>query len=214
MKSRLFFACMILFTLSCMEAESQDYYINTLLGNKSTRSSGGYGAITNKFTTINGSPANLVEMYGGWYVNHKFLLGVAFAGATNDLPVSSEFTALPGIDMSYEYGQVGLMTEYVIGSGKAIHIAFQLFTGTGFTVQYLRHSMENDYWDYHYDQVYDENWFFITEPGVKLEMNVFRWMRFSPGVSYRAAYNSNTRGLTDNVISGTSYNLTLKFGKF
>ncbi|GAB1446496.1 MAG: hypothetical protein KF860_06140 [Cyclobacteriaceae bacterium] len=60
----------------------------------------------------------------------------------------------------------------------------------------------------------DENWFFVAEPGVKLEMNVFRWMRFSPGYSYTTVYGSDTAGLSDNDLSGSSFNLTMKFGKF
>ena len=105
------------------------------------------------------------------------------------------------------------MTEYVIGSGKAVHVAFQLFSGAGFTMQYERHRLSDDF-ESHSDDVYDEDFFFVAEPGVKLELNVFKWMRFSPGVSYRAAFNTNTAGLTDDSLSGTSVNLTLKFGKF
>jgi hypothetical protein len=213
MKTRLAFA-FILFSATITTAVGQDYAISTLLGRNGPRASGGYGAISNKFTTINGHQANLAEVYGGWYVNHRFLLGLGFAALTNDIPVAPEFSALPGTSLSYEYGQAGLMTEYVIGSGKAIHVSFQLFSGAGFTVQYLRHPVEHNYWDDGYNQTYDENWFFVAEPGVKLEMNIFRWMRFSPGVSYRAAFNSSSKELSDDALSDISYNLTLKFGKF
>ena len=195
-------------------AQGQDYAIETVFGSGSPRASGGYGAITNKFTTIDGQFANLVEVYGGWYINHRFLLGFAFAGVTNDLPVLPEFSAKPGTALSYEYGQVGLMTEYVIGSEKAVHVAFQLFAGSGFTMQYERHTLYDDFEDDHRHEVYDEDWFFVAEPGVKLEMNVFRWMRFSPGISYRAAFNSSGKGISDNALSAISYNATLKFGKF
>jgi hypothetical protein len=58
------------------------------------------------------------------------------------------------------------------------------------------------------------NWFFVAEPGIAIEVNVFKWMRFSPGVSYRAAFNSNGQGLSDSALSAMSYNMTLKFGKF
>jgi len=175
--------------------------------------SGGYGALTNKFTFINGDFANLAGVYGGWYVNHKFLLGISAAAATNNIPVPDQYSVDPLRKMSYEYGQFGLITEYVWGSNKPVHLAFNLFSGAGFTVQYQRHDWENNHdWDHHDNK--DENWFFVAEPGVQVEVNLFKWMRFSPGISYRAAFGSDAPGLSDSDLSNLTYNATLKFGKF
>jgi hypothetical protein len=177
---------------------------------------GGFGALSNKFTKINGQYANMAELYGGVYINHRFLLGVGGAAVTNDLPVPEEFSTIPGRKLSYEYGQCGLVTEYVLGSDKAFHLVFHLFSGAGFTVQYDRKNWDED--DFHDNfntkDKCDENWFFVAEPGVQLEINLLRWMRFSPGVTYRAAYGSDARGLSDRDISDFSYNATLKFGRF
>ena len=111
------------------------------------------------------------------------------------------------------YGQVGGYAEYVLASNKAVHLAFNVFTGAGFTLQYKRSWQDGPHefdWDYNEDQ----DWFFVAEPGVTVEFNVFKWMRFSPGVSYRAAFNSDGRGLGDRALSNISYNLSMKFGKF
>ena len=40
--------------------------------------------------------------------------------------------------MSYEYGQVGLIMEFAPASNKAVHLAFSLFSGAGFTLQHER----------------------------------------------------------------------------
>lgn len=203
------FACLTLFSVA---AFAQDNEIQTVF-KTSGKGSGGYGAITNKFTTINGDFMNLAGVYGGWYVNHKFLLGVSAAAATNDVPVPTQYSVDPTRNMSYEYGQFGLITEYVIGSNKPVHFAFNLFSGAGFTVQYERHGWHDEDYDWHEDKR-DENWFFVAEPGVQVEVNLFKWMRFSPGVSYRAAFGSDARGLSDSDLSNITYNATLKFGKF
>lgn len=187
------------------------YPIQTLFGGPRIRASGGYAALTNKFSSINGEFANLVEIYGGWYINHRFLLGVSGAAVTNTLPVPNEFSVRPGERMSYAYGQAGLMTEFVIGSQRVVHLSVQLFNGAGFTVQYLR-DLQNEAWDE--DFPHDTNWFYVAEPGVKLEVNVFRWLRLCPGISYRAAFNSRAKGLSDSDLSGSNINLTLKIGKF
>ena len=214
MKTKSLLLLLSVYSATLVFAQAQDYAINTLLGNGPIRASGGFGALTNKFTTINGHHANIVEVYGGWYINHSFLIGLAAAAVTNDIPVLPAHSARPGTRLSYEYGQVGMMTEYVLASEKSIHLALQLFGGGGLTMQYDRNEFRNSYADDPIHQTYDEDWFFVAEPGVKLEMNVFKWMRFSPGISYRATFNSHGRGLSDDGLSAMSYNLTAKFGKF
>jgi hypothetical protein len=192
-----------------------DYQIETVFKG-GARSIRGYGALTNKFTTIRGEYANLAGIYGGVYINHKLMIGVGAAALTNTLAVPLQYSADPLKDLNYEYGQFGLMTEYVLGSSKAFHVAFNLFSGAGFTLQNEREDWHNDHdddfdWE---DESRDSNWFFVVEPGVQFEINVFKWMRFAPGVSYRAAFGSEGMGMKDSDISNISYNATLKFGRF
>ena len=173
--------------------------------------SGGFGAITNSFSTIGGKYANLVGFYGGWYVNSKFLIGISGKAITNDLPVQPEYSTNPFVNNSYAFGQFGLVTEYIVASNKVFHVGFHLFTGAGFTGQYERFNWDGNS-SGHSD--FNEDFFTVVEPGVLIELNLMKWMRFSPGISYRAAFGSNTPGLSDNDLSNLSYNLTLKFGKF
>jgi len=211
----LFALCILLLASSGAVAQENtgrdDNQVQSLF--KTRGGSGGYGAITNKFTRIGDSYANMVGVYGGWYVNHSFLLGFGAAGLTNDIKVPLEHSVAPPQDLSYMYGQVGMVTEYVLESNKAVHIAFNLFSGAGFTMQYERYDWQ-DGDEFDWDGGHDEDWFFVAEPGVQLEINLFKWMRFSPGVSYRAAFGSDARGLGDNALSDISYNATFKFGKF
>lgn len=88
-----------------------------------------------------------------------------------------------------------------------------MFSGVGFPAQYDRNEFYN--YDYnHTNDIHDENWFYVIEPGAQLEMNLFRWMRISPGVSYQHAYGSDAMGLSDSSLSDWTYNITLKFGGF
>ncbi len=213
MKTISILTFLIISAFAPIRTQAQDNgEIQTIFKSNPVRSSGGYGALTNKFTTINGEYANLVEIYGGWYINHRFMIGLSGGATTNDLPVPSQFSAIPGENLSYEYGQFGLATEYVLGSNRTFHLVFQLMTGAGFTLQYDRNNYRESY--SRSGVALDENWFFVAEPGVQLEVNIFKWMRFSPGYSYRTVYGSNAPGLRDKDISGSSLNLTLKFGKF
>jgi hypothetical protein len=189
--------------------------IQTIFNNRGPHPSGGYASISNKFSTVNGDYANIVELYGGWYINHRWLIGLEGAASTNDIPVPFVHSTNPGHKMSYQYGQFGFMTEYVFGSNKAVHVSVQMFAGAGFTLQYHRPDWrDEDFWNNVPDYDHDENWFYVAEPGVKVEVNVFRWLRFCPGISYRAAYKSKGRGLTDSDLSSPSVNVGLKIGRF
>jgi hypothetical protein len=208
---RISSALTVLIFLAVLSSKAQE--IQTLF--RHSRPSGAYGALSNKFTSINGQYANLAEIYGGWFINKKFMIGVGAAASTNNLQVPIEYSTDPLRNMSWQYGQFGLTTEYVFWSNKVVHVNVGLFSGAGFTVQYER---KWDDWDddsFDSDDVdHDENFFFVMEPGVQVEVNVLRWMRFSPGVSYRRSFGSDGMGLKDSDISDWSYNLTLKFGKF
>lgn len=212
MKTKLFLTLVVLVTSSVLATAQEE--ISTIFRGNGLRSSGGYGAIVNKFTTIDGKFANMVEVYGGWYINHRLLLGVGAGATTNYIGVPDQYSTLPNERMSYEMGQVGMVTEFVIASNKAVHATFNVMTGAGFTLQYVRypwHEVENyEFFDYDHDS----NWFFLVEPGINVELNLLKWMRFTPGVSYRIANGSQSQGLTDKKISGGSINLGFKFGKF
>jgi hypothetical protein len=203
-------------TVLAQEFETQEKSDIETVFKGGTRSIRGYGALTNKFTTLGGEYANLVGAYGGVFINHKFMIGIGGAALTNRIDVPLQYSADLSRDLNYEYGQFGLVTEYVLGSNKAFHIAFNLFTGAGFTLQHERDDWRDhdDDFDFDDDDANDENWFFVAEPGVQFEINVFKWMRFSPGISYRAAFGSDGLGMKDSDISNISYNATLKFGWF
>jgi hypothetical protein len=217
------FAFMMTAVVSLRAQEQQDssarpsYYpqeeINTVFKSSPRARISGYGVISNKFTSIDGNYMNLSEIYGGVYLNRRVMIGVGGAASTNNLPVPDQFSSVEGRKLSYQYVQFGLYTEYVIGSNKAIHPVVHLFAGPGLTVQYDRHDWDDfDEMDEHENR--DENWFMVAEPGVQIEINVFRWMRFSPGVSYRMAFGNDASGLSDSKLSGMSFNASLKFGRF
>lgn len=189
--------------------------VQTVFKGNGIKRSGGYAALSNKFTTINGDYANMPEIYGGWFVNSKFLLGASLAATTNYIPAPYSFNQPSNQKMTYQYGQFGLMTEYVFASNKTVHLVANMTTGAGFSLRYDRKNWDDyDHWDEWDDDNDNANFFFLLEPGVQLEVNLLKWMRFAPGVSYRKTFGAKGNGLSDSDLSNVSYNLTLKFGKF
>jgi hypothetical protein len=209
MKTRLLLANLFiaLITFTAAGQEVQSIFANG-------RDTGGYGALSNKFTYIGGEFANICEVYGGVLINRRWMVGMSFAGSTNDIKVPLEYSVDPVNPMTYQYGQGGLVVERVFNSNRPVHFVLSMFSGVGFSAQYNR----NEWYDYNYNNqsssLHDENWFYVLEPGAQLELNLFRWMRLSPGVSYRQTYGSDGLGLSDDSLSDWTYNITLKFGGF
>src|SRR5262245_41503857 len=127
---------LLLLTAVSMCFGQEGYHIQTIFKAPNKHANGGFGAISNKFTRIRGEYANIAEVYGGWYINHRFLLGLEGAAVTNNLPVPAEYSLDPfGGKMSYQYGQFGLMTEYTLWSDWLVHVSFHVVNGAGFTLQ-------------------------------------------------------------------------------
>lgn len=205
--------CLIMLSLLLAGQNLSAQTVETLFKTNGETHSGAYGAVSNKFTTIGGQFANMPELYGGWFINKKFLLGLEGAATTNFIPVPTSFSESPSSRMSYQYVQFGLLTEYVAMSDKKVHFTANLLTGSGLTLQYQREGRFDDRFD-DLEYVGNPNFFFLMEPGVQVELNLLKWMRFSPGISYRKTFGSNARGLSDKDLSNLSYNITFKFGKF
>jgi hypothetical protein len=183
----------------------------TVFSFNSMKSSGFYGALTNASTSINGEYANLGGLYLGYFVNKKLLIGVGGAATNTALRVPEGNKTIAGADMRYQYGHFGLMTEYVMNSNKKVHFAFNLLSGAGFTAQYLdSDSDEKRYKNYSHDT----DFFVVLEPGAQVEFNLTKWMRLSPGISYRQTIGSDAKGLDDSDLSNVSGNVTLKLGRF
>ncbi len=111
---RFKFLILFLLVFAASMAFGQDEYQIQTVFKPGHRASGGYAAVSNKFTTIGDQYANMVELYGGWFINHRFLVGLQVAALTNDIKVPTEFSTSPDLDMSYQFGQFGLMTEYTL----------------------------------------------------------------------------------------------------
>ena len=80
---------------------------------------GWYVAGSVKFSEVDGRFANFVGPYGGWLINHKFLLGGGGYGLTNQR----------GLEMGYG----GLVLEYFINPSSLVNVSVKGLIGGGST---------------------------------------------------------------------------------
>ncbi len=171
--------------------------------------SGGYGAPVIKFSSVNKSFALFVGGYGGWLINHTFMIGGGGYGLVNNI----NFPQGPVLDYYYvplerkiQFGYGGLMLEYIGNYEKLVHYSFSVLIGAG--------GITYGYRDFEYNSDYPVNSVFVLEPAVNLEINITTFFRIDCGAGYRLVTGVNMYGLKNADMGGPSLNLAFKFGKF
>lgn len=162
----------------------------TLIGEEVTH--GGAGGPVVKLTYLNNTFCVLTGGYGGWIINHTFLLGGGGYGLTTDIFVSGE-------KLNFGYG--GLVAEYIGFSKEIVHFKAGALIGLG---------------DAHLGPAdVDGRGFFVLEPGADVEINVVSFFRICAGLSYRFVIGATgISGVSDASLSGLSGELVAKFGWF
>ncbi|MGE5352867.1 MAG: hypothetical protein ACM3P0_12340 [Acidobacteriota bacterium] len=177
---------------------------------------GGFGGPVVKMTQVKGNFGVIVGGYGGWLINHQFLLGGGGFGLANDIEAGKEVTGIPGSlnrpMLNFGYG--GLILEYYFNPMKLIHYSVSLLIGGGGISYRERHFMEGSGSNADLDELYNPDAFFVVEPAVSGELNVAKFMKIGLGVGYRWTTGVNMVGINNSDLSNFSVNLALKFGKF
>lgn len=166
-------------------------------------SNGGYGGPVIKVAPIKNENGIFVGGYGGWYINHCFLIGGGGYGLAND--VKAPVTGPHGETLYYEMGYGGLVFEYVNSSHKLVHYTIDTLIGVGGLGYRSRWEEYSNYF---------EDTFFIIEPGFNMELNVSSFFRVGFGLGYRYVDGLQAEGITEEELTGMTMNLILKFGFF
>ncbi len=202
----LFFAFVIINTSLYSQEE-------TLIGNGIEH--GGFGGPVLKFTQIKGELGIMVGGYGGWLINHQFMIGGGGFGLVNEIRASTEAEkeySSGNKPLFVEFGYGGGMFEYILTPNKLVHFSINLLIGAGGVNYRYNYRNENNDWYYTHrgsDAV------FVLEPTMSVELNLISWCRTSIGAGYRYVSGINDLvGISNKDLSGISGNITFKFGTF
>jgi len=178
---------------------------------------GGFGSLVTKITPVRGELGVMLGGYGGWLINHRFMIGAGGYGLTNNVRASADAEQLYSIDgeaLYLEFGYGGLMFEYIFSPHKLVHLNFHALVGAGGV------SYREDWYGYiegdHNRRRYGRgNAVFVAEPTLSVELNVTTWFRIAAGGSYRFVSGiDDLKGIENSDLAGPSGTLSLKFGKF
>lgn len=169
---------------------------------------GGYGALSVKISQINQKSAVLVGGYGGWLINHSFLIGGGGYGLANMIEADPEIQAISGDDriLDIRFGYGGFIFEYIGNPENIVHYSGKILLGVGGVGYALRD-------DYNVSDT-KQSACFVSELEAGIEVNVTTFMRINLGAGYRFVNGVDLDGLTDDDLSAVNGRISFKFGRF
>ena len=190
------------------ETEKKDD-MKTIFTKDNLKLTGGYIAPEIKVGDVHEDISLFVGGRMGFTFNDKFSMGLAGYGLVSNSNFDINRTGTPeSVSIGFGYG--GLNMEYTLFSNKVVHFTIPVVVGVGGVYLY------EDQGDYLYDNFYDieNSAAFVVEPGVTVELNLFKFFRIDLGASYRYVAGTELVYLQDSDLSDLSFNATFKFGFF
>jgi hypothetical protein len=192
--------------------------IQTIFSEQNLKFSGGFIAPEIKVGTVYDDNGVLMGGKMGAIFNDRFTVGLGGYGLTAKSSFNYDFDGagpepLRNVRIGMGYG--GLALEYAFFSKQAIHFTVPVLVGAGGFVFY---EGTDDFWDEFNE--FESTAAFVLEPGINLELNLFKHFRFNVGASYRLVQGTNLddNGLgsvvSDADLSDFVVNASLKFGFF
>jgi len=212
---------LILFALFIQAGFAQDEpkeEMKTIITGKHLKFSGCFISPELKGTIMNDGYGFLMGGRLGVIFNDKFSIGLGGYGLTTEHLV--DLTAYPEVDdiAKIGFGYGGLVFEYTLFGNKMIHFTIPVLVGGGGASLYKDVVIDEEEWTWEQwsDQfnTYESSGFFVVEPGVNLEVNITKFMRFDLGASYRLVEFTEMDYLSNSDLSNLAVNASLKFGLF
>lgn len=154
---------------------------------------------------IAGNSAILPGLGAGVVFNGRLYLGINFKYIASENTPEGESDNRLYLDQRY----CGLKFEYALRPENVVHINFPIELGVGETELDLKDSFEDEG-----SVPTNDSWFAYLEPGVALEMNLHKYVKFSLSAGYRFVSDSSFRSLTEKDLTGMTYSAGLKIGIF
>ncbi|MBK7174322.1 MAG: hypothetical protein IPH84_14055 [Bacteroidales bacterium] len=201
--------------LNAQEATRSNDEISTLFGKNKDTKLGWFVGFDNSYTQFGSRDVHMSGFNAGLIINHSFAVGFSGSGWTNRN--SMYYNHVTDTSGAYLEGGFGRMLfEITPFPQSPLHITFPILLGGGgasYITEEDYFEWDEDDWD-NYHKNLDTDLFFSFEPGIRAELNVFRFMRLNAGVSYRYVSGLELMNTPSDLMNNLSATVGLKFGKF
>ncbi|MCL2040343.1 MAG: hypothetical protein FWG85_07955 [Bacteroidetes bacterium] len=201
----------------CLNAQREE--MSTLFGGNKEIRTGGYGAFEIKLSQLDSDFSGLLlGGRGGVIINNVFSIGGAGYGLVPTKKINCPISGHENEKNNFWTGGYGgLFFEYINSSNNLVHFTVNTLIGAG-GITYVSHS------DFSNFNKHPTSVTLVLEPGIGVELNIFKIFRMYLGASYRYApgfefkYDDINNVQNDIVpttaFNGLSVNLAFKFGNF
>jgi hypothetical protein len=166
---------------------------------------GGFGGPSWAYTRLNHEPGVLLGGEGALLLDHRVSLGAAGYAWAGD---SSGTTDSDGGARSLQMAYGGLTLRYSFLRTSPVYATVGTLVGSGA----LALTRDETSKGHPFVQPKDIDPFFVVEPQVSLQVNVFRWMRAGLQGGYRMTAGVSKLGYTASDVNGLTLGGTLQFG--
>jgi hypothetical protein len=153
-----------------------------------------------------GSTATIPGIGAGVVLNNKFSFDLRYKYIITENTPKGEVDNRLYLDGQW----FGIRCEYLIKPEKAVHFSFPLEVGIG----EIELDLKDFYEDQHVTIPSDNAWFVNLEPGVSLEINLWKYMKLNLTAGYRFVSDFTFRNLSERDLMGFNYSVALKIGIF
>jgi len=206
----LLIALMPLLALNAQDNKSAE---KTLFDTEGEVHVSGYGAPELLFSQILGSETGLfMGGRGGAIFNSTFILGGGGYGLVTSHPfIYNDPVSGNDLDAYFNMGYGGLHIGYINNSDDVIHYTISALIGGGGASYINSRNYPPQSGDY---RTYESSGFFVIQPNIGMELNLFTFFRMEVSAGYRLCLGSTLSQHGDADLSGIYGGLALKFGAF
>ena len=204
---------------------SSHYRLNTLFSHHpSCKLPGGYFLeLSGAYTKFGNKDVFLPGISMGVILNHHWTIGMKATGIGNSRNLKYPDIYYNETDSAWHNGQLGggwggALFEYILFPKSVVHVSFPLVIGGGYMFYYKEDPQQHDH-NYHHNNswhmtTYSHDYFFVVEPGVRMEINLAQMLRIGIKVSYRYSPDFKLPNLSSDLINQFTAGVDLRIGKF
>jgi len=182
--------------------------MKTLFSKDNLKFTGGYLAPEIKVGNVHEDISLLIGGKMGFTFNDHFTIGLAGFGLTNNSNFDINDNPADPARIGMGYG--GLNLEYTFFSDKKIHFTIPVVLGAAGIYVY---EDDGDFFSDQFNEI-ENSAAFVVEPGINIELNMFKFFRIDLGASYRLIEGTALQYLSDEDLSDLTFNVGFKFGFF
>ncbi len=185
------------------EKQYTNHEIQTVF-NRNKRN-GFYGSISLGYSPIDNKHGAVFSSRGCIIMDRWFAIGLGGTAFINNIDkINNIYTPNNQDNLTGAYG--GLVLEPIAFPMKPLHISFPVLIGGGVVVPFNEYN--------HTTYNYIEDYYFVIEPGIELEVNFTRWLRIAAFATYRHTSEIEIPEVSKNALRSYSTGLTFKIGLF